>query len=353
LGAFFLFAFGSSGSGNRLMPQTKKKKKAAVASKTIAKKPQTVSRVWRWAIGLALVATAAGFVVWKNWPKAKTVLPPFSGQNAFALLQKQCDFGPRVPGTAAHDSCRVFLLEELRRYAENVVEQGFEHQLERYPQPVKLTNLIAGFQLDAPHRVLLCAHWDSRPWADQETDSAEHQLPVPGANDGASGVAVLLEIARLLKAVPPPIGVDLVLFDGEDSGISGMQRTFAIGAQHFARAQGALYHPQFGILLDMVGDRDLQIYQEGNSARYARGLVDHVWQLAREQAVAEFIPTVRHEVFDDHYPLIEAGIPVIDLIDFDYPHWHTLDDTPDKCSPASLEKVGKVVLAAVYDRRAW
>ncbi len=300
--------------------------------------------------GFGLLFAVAAVVVWKNWPEAKTALPHFNGENAFAVLQKQCDFGPRVPGTAAHDSCRVFLVKELRRFADNVVEQSFEHQFERYPRPVQLTNIIAGFQLNTPRRVLLCAHWDSRPWADQESDSSQHRLPVLGANDGASGVAVLLEIARLLQATPPPVGVDLVLFDGEDSGISGVQRTFAVGAQHFARVQGAQYHPLFGILLDMVGDRDLQIYQEANSVRYARGLVDRVWQLAREQGVAEFIPSVRHEVFDDHYPLIEAGIPVIDLIDFDYPHWHTLQDTPDQCSPASLTKAGKVVLAAVYHR---
>ncbi len=304
-------------------------------------------------VGLGVLAAVAILLLWKNWSATKFAIPSFNGENAFALLQKQCDYGPRVPGTAAHDSCRVFLVNELSKYADNAVEQSFEHQFERYPQPVKLTNIVAGFQLQAPRRVLLCAHWDSRPWADQENDSSKHDDPVLGANDGASGVAVLLEIARALKASPPPVGVDLVLFDGEDSGTSGVPRSFAIGSQHFARTQGAQYRPLFGILLDMVGDRDLQIYQEANSARYARGLVDRVWQLAREQQVQELIPTVRHEVFDDHYPLIEAGIPVIDLIDFDYPHWHTLNDLPEQCSPASLEKVGKVVLAAIYDHRAW
>ena len=337
----------------RKTPPARKKKKVAAPSPRAAEKRGVSLRLRLGIAALGLFVAVAALVVWKNRPAATRAVPPFNGENAFALLQKQCDFGARVPGTAAHDSCRVFLVRELRQYADNVVEQSFEHRFERYPQPVKLTNIVAGFQLQATRRVLLCAHWDSRPWADQEADSSMQEQPVLGANDGASGVAVLLEIARLLHASPPPVGVDLILFDGEDSGVAGVPRTFAAGAQHFARTQGAQYHPLFGLLLDMVGDRDLQIYQEGNSARYARSVVDRVWQLAREQNVPEFIPTLRHEVFDDHYPLIEAGIPVIDLIDFDYPHWHTLGDTPDKCSAASLEKVGKVVLAAVYDTRPW
>lgn len=333
------------------MPPSRKKKKAAAAPPSAPKKNSAGFRKRPWGLGLVVLAAAALLFWWKNRPAREVAIPVFNGNNAFALLQKQCDFGARVPGTAAHDSCRVFLLQELRRYADNVVEQSFEHQFERYPRPVKLTNIIAGFQMQAQRRVLLCAHWDSRPWADQETDSSKHRLPVPGANDGASGVAVLLEIARVLKSSPPPVGVDLILFDGEDSGISGVPRSFAIGAQHFARVQGPHYRPLFGILLDMVGDRDLQIYQEHNSVRYARGVVDRVWRMAAEQRITEFISTVRHEIFDDHYPLIEAGIPAIVIIDFDYPHWHTLGDTPDKCSASSLEKAGTAVLATIYDRR--
>ncbi len=332
------------------MAKIKKKKTATVPKIAPRRVPARAARFY-WILGAGMAVVLAVVFIWKYWLPSS--LPQFNGGNAFALLQKQCDFGPRVPGTAAHDSCRNFLVKELRRHADEVLEQSFEHQFERYPKPVNLTNIIAGFQLNATRRILLCAHWDSRPWADQEADSSKHKLPVPGANDGASGVAVLLEIARLLKATPPPVGVDLVLFDGEDSGITGEQRTYAAGAQHFARTQGNKYRPLFAILLDMVGDRDLQIHQEKNSVRYARGVVDRVWRLAHTQKVAEFIPTVRHEVFDDHYPLIEAGIPAIDVIDFDYPHWHTLNDTPDKCSPASLEKVGKVVLAAIYDREKW
>lgn len=297
----------------------------------------------------AMVIAVAVFFFMKKEEEPLT-LPPFSAENAFAFLQQQCDFGPRVPGTNAHERCRIFLVNELRKHADNVVEQTFKHNASRLPGEVKLTNIIASFRPNEGRRVLLAAHWDSRPWADEETDSTKRNLPVLGANDGASGVAVLLEIARHLKAVPPPFGVDIIFFDGEDLGTPGESRSYALGSQYYARNKAPSYHPLFGILLDMVGDKDLQIYYEGNSLRYAGGVAERVWKLAARLGVREFIPTPRHEIFDDHIPFIEAGIPMIDLIDFDYPHWHTTQDTPDKCSPASLEKVGKVVLAALYDR---
>ncbi|MDQ7051613.1 MAG: M28 family peptidase [candidate division KSB1 bacterium] len=195
----------------------------------------------------------------------------------------------------------------------------------------------------------MAAHWDSRPWADQDPDSANHNKPVPGANDGASGVAVLLEIARVLKQNPPPVGVDIVLFDGEDLGSEGYPDTYAAGAQYFAQKKSVHYAPYLGILLDMIGDRELQIYREANSVRYAPAVVDLVWNYAARLGISNFYNPVRHEVFDDHVPLLNVGIPCIDLIDFDYPYWHTVHDTPDKCSPESLEKVGRVVLAVIYN----
>ncbi|MDZ7269371.1 MAG: M28 family peptidase [candidate division KSB1 bacterium] len=308
----------------------------------------TGKRLLGLALGLGLVAIALTMAVFFQQREPELIVPAFDGSRAYALLRQQCAFGPRVPGSAAHEQTAAFLIAELQKYADHVVTQSFEHTPPRLRQTVKLTNIIAGFRLQAGRRVLLCAHWDSRPWADEEPDSSRHQEPVLGANDGASGVAVLLEVARVLKGNPPPVGVDIVLFDGEDFGTPGDSRSYAIGAQHFARTKLAGYHPLFGILLDMVGDRELEIFQEGNSVRHARAVVDRVWNLASRLGVREFVPRLRHEVFDDHVPLLEAGVPVINIIDFDYPHWHTLADTPDKCSAASLEKVGRVVLAAVY-----
>jgi hypothetical protein len=283
-----------------------------------------------------------------NKPQPLTVLP-FDGQAAYDLLVKQCDFGPRVPDTPAHDSCRVFLVAELKKHADQVVEQTFEEYLEGLQKRVKLTNIIASFNLQATQRILLCAHWDSRPWADLDPDTSKRRQPVLGANDGASGVAILLEVAKTLKRAPPPVGVDIILFDGEDAGLTGQTDTYLAGSRYFARTKDARFNPMMGILLDMVGDANLQLHQEINSVNYAGAVVDRVWNLAARLGVSEFIPTTKHEVIDDHLPLLNVGIPVIDVIDFDYDHWHTTGDTPDKCSAQSLEKVGRVVLAVVYN----
>jgi len=171
-----------------------------------------------------------------------------------------------------------------------------------------------------------------------------------GANDGASGVAVLLELGRLFKDNPPPLGVDIILFDGEDWGRNGEKAGWFLGSEHFAVNLGT-YRPRAAILLDMVGDKDLRIYREAYSDLYAKELTDYVWNIAREAGSAAFVDSVKHAVSDDHIPLLTRRIQAIDIIDFDYPYWHTQEDTPDKCSPGSLGIVGEVVLRAVFDRR--
>lgn len=274
--------------------------------------------------------------------------PAFDGARAFAILEKQCAFGPRVPGTPAHQRCRDYLVTALRGYAGQVATQEFIHTFGQPAQSARAVNIIANFAPQKGERVLLCAHWDSRPWADMDPDPANRRKPVMGANDGASGVAVLLEIARLLKLQPPRVGVDIVLFDAEDQGLEGNDRSYAKGSQYFAATVVPTFRPRFGILLDMVGDRDLAIYQEHFSLRQARPVVEKVWAAAASAGVVEFYPQPGYAVYDDHVPLLERGIPCIDIIDFEYPYWHTLQDTPDKCSPASLEKVGRVVLQVIY-----
>ncbi len=294
---------------------------------------------------------AAVLLLWscKDEPLPPLQIPPFDAERAYRLLEQQVAFGPRVPGTEAHARCLQFLEDSMKVYADRVQRQSFDYTIDRTGETVRLTNLISSFGLEAGPRILLAAHWDSRPWADRDPDSTNRKLPIPGANDGASGVAVLLEIARILKQHPPPVGVDIVFFDGEDLGTEGYSETYAAGARYFARKKDVRYNPFIGILLDMVGDSDLQIYKEINSVRYAPAVVDLVWSYAARLGIDVFINEPRHEVADDHVPLLQAGIPCIDIIDFDYPYWHTVHDTPDKCSPASLEKVGKVVLAVVYN----
>ena len=197
---------------------------------------------------------------------------------------------------------------------------------------------------------MLCAHWDSRPISDMDPDSSKRELPILGANDGASGVAVLLEMSRLLKDHRPPVGVDLVFFDGEDYGTDKWPGGWFLGSKYFADNLGG-YRPRLALLIDMIGDKNLQIYREGISQEYAGDLNDYIWNTAADLGARDFIDEVRDTISDDHVPLLSKGIKSIDIIDFDYPYWHTQEDTPDKCSAESLGEVGRVLTAAIFDPR--
>ena len=272
----------------------------------------------------------------------------FDGSNAYKYLKEQCKFGARDPGSMGHKKCLNYLTVELNKYADRVTQQSFSYPLRRGRKPVKMANIIANFEIDNRNRILLCAHWDTRPWADQDEDSAMHNKPVIGANDGASGVAVLLEIARLIHKNPPPYGIDIVLFDGEDYGSYGDNNSWAIGSRVFAQRKSGSYNPIFGILIDLIGDKNQEIYIEQNSMRFAPDIVNRVWKTAAELGIYEFIPEPRFEVMDDHVRLLEVGIKCINIIDFDYKYWHTIEDTPDKCSPQSLSNVGRVLMSVIY-----
>ncbi|MFQ5604298.1 MAG: M28 family peptidase [bacterium] len=296
-----------------------------------------------WITFLSLVQTACGNDIQK-------AVSAFDGQRAFTYLEKQCEFGPRVPGTQAHQACLQFLTSELKSFGAQVSLQNFTRPLAtNNHKNVTMTNVIASFAVNKGKRILLCAHWDTRPWADQDTVAENQNKPILGANDGASGVAVLLEVARVLQEFAAPFGVDIILFDGEDSGLPGNDESYALGSQFFARNKDFRYRPALGILLDMVGDKNLQIYKEENSIKYAPHIVDRVWQKAQALGLNSFIPTAGYQVTDDHLPLLKSGIPCIDIIDFDYEHWHTLQDTPDKCSAESLKEIGTLILGLIYD----
>ncbi len=281
-----------------------------------------------------------------------SVVPAFSGKNAFEHLLKQVSFGPRNPGSAGHNACLNFLTAELRSLTHSVEMQQFPH--EGYDgERLNLTNVIARFKPEATSRVLLCAHWDTRPRADQDEDKARQDEPILGANDGASGVAVLLELARMLKDHPPATGVDIVFFDGEDYGKEGDVPRYLLGSKYFALNLPAEQPYRFGILLDMVGDKYLELPQEQYSMKYAGDIVSLVWNKARELGYLQFIHAQGEAVIDDHLPLNEVGIKTIDIIDFDYPDptnrfWHTHHDTPENCSPESLEAVGTVLTHVLY-----
>jgi Zn-dependent M28 family amino/carboxypeptidase len=210
-------------------------------------------------------------------------------------------------------------------------------------ETLSLTNIVGQFNVKQKDRILLCAHWDSRPFADRDPNPANRNTPILGANDGASGVAVLLEIARQIRLQRVNIGVDIVLFDGEDYGRESVLDDYLIGSKYYAKHLDDP-KPRFAVLLDMIGNRELHIPIESNSWRYSKPIVDKIIAAAQRQHVARIENRPSAPVMDDHVPLLEAGIPAVDLIDMDYAYWHTLQDTPDNCSPYSLGDVGRTLL---------
>lgn len=260
------------------------------------------------------------------------------------MLERQCAFGPRVPGTAPHDSCFAWLVARFRELAPVVETDTFTYDSPDMGREVKLMNLVARFRPKAKERILFGAHWDSRPWSDKDPDPAKRKNPVLGANDGASGVAVLLEVARVLKKTGTPIGVDLVLFDGEDLGTEKDPDGWFRGSTRYVQRMGD-DRPIFVIVIDMVGKKDLALQWEINSRNQASNVVEMVWGEARELGIKTFKSAPGPQVYDDHIPFLNASIPAIDLIDFDFPEWHTTHDVPSVCSSESLEAVGTVLVS--------
>jgi len=212
-----------------------------------------------------------------------------------------------------------------------------------------LANIAATFNPKGKRHILLCAHWDTRPIADRDPNPANHKKPIPGANDGASGVAVLLEIARALEAHPPKQRVTIVLFDGEDYGetLADMFLGSRAFAEHYSGPP-----VDWGVLLDMVGDRDLRLPHEEYSLKKAPAVVERIWGAAGRAGSKAFVSEPGPPILDDHVFLLRKGIPCINVIDFDYPYWHTRADTPDKCSPESLGQVGRAILRAIAEDEA-
>ena len=271
----------------------------------------------------------------------------FSGQRAYEYVQAQLAFGPRVPGTEGHRKAADWMVERLRASADTVLVQAWTHTTVEGKR-LEMRNIFARFNPQASQRILYLAHWDTRPVADSETDSAKRLLPIPGANDGGSGVGLLLALADALKAKRPGVGVDILLVDGEDYGDFDRNEDVFIGSKYFAaNLPTPDYRPMYGVLWDMVGDRDLQIYQEQNSVSAAPEVVARVWREAEYLGYGRvFLPQVKHAVNDDHIPLIRAGLRVIDVIDFDYrDHHHRLSDDITQVSAASLQVVGDVAMS--------
>lgn len=336
--------------------QSKAKQRGSSSARRRQKQEQAKQRL-RMALALAAggLAVVAGILFWALWnPK-----PTFDGERALADIERQVAFGPRIPGTEGHAQAKTFFVERLGRYADQVSEHTFDYvdahdSTKTYPA----ANIIASFNPSETRRVKLSAHWDTRPFADHDPNPANQDKPVPGANDGGSGVAVLLEMARLFGEQRPQIGIDIILFDIEDLGddlepddTTSVRNNFAIGSARFVEDYPD-YRPAYGILLDMVCDKNLRIPKEGFSVQRANRIVEMVWDAADRVGADAFLDQVGQAVTDDHVPFLEKGIPVIDLIHTPFvPYWHTIADTPDKCSAASLQQIGDVLVEVVYNER--
>lgn len=269
----------------------------------------------------------------------------FDANAAYDLLKQQVALGPRVPGTKAHLACRDLILAETKRYCDDAKLDELTHAWSRTGKTVTMWNVMGTQNWKvAKTRVVLLAHWDSRPSAEEDPDPAKQKSPIPGANDGASGVAVLLELMKRAKtAASKDLGILYLFTDGEDLGPS-LEEMF-LGAVAYSKRVGEP-KPDYGILLDMIGDRDLEVPMEPNSYTRAKGVTTALYRHAQTIGLGKTFPMrLGPEILDDHLSLNDAGIPTVDLIDFEYPWWHTSQDTPDKCSPASLGKVGDLLLS--------
>ena len=275
----------------------------------------------------------------------------FDGNGAFEMTRQQCEFGPRVLGTDAHAQCAEWLEATLKASCDTVMLQTGTVETAKSGK-LDIKNIIGIINPDASQRLLLMAHWDTRPWADNDPNPANHNKPVMGANDGASGVGVLLQLARHLKADSTSLGIDIVLVDAEDMGETDNEESWALGTQFWAQHPHVVgYKPLFGILLDMVGADDATFTREYYSTQYASGFVNLVWNSA---AGNHFIDAVGGAVTDDHIFVNRAGIPCIDIIDMRSDSetgfcsvWHTVDDTMNAISAATLGEVGQTLLNVI------
>jgi len=293
-------------------------------------------------------------------------IPAFSADSAYSFTKRQVDFGARVPNTKAHDNCAQYLLQELRRHGAEVVEQ--KANLTAFDGTIlKSTNIIGSINPKATTRILLLSHWDSRPWADNDPKPENRKKPVMAANDGASGVGVLLEIVRVISKTQPTVGVDVVFVDSEDYGQpesvsgEGSEDSWCLGTQYWAKNPHVSgYTARYGILLDMVGAPGATFYREQSSDYYASSVVNTVWSQAKDLGFGQYFRDEKGgAITDDHiYVNKILGIPTIDIIHFD-PHtasgfgsyWHTIHDTMDNVDKSTLNAVGTTLMHVIYKEK--
>jgi Zn-dependent M28 family amino/carboxypeptidase len=298
--------------------------------------------------------------------KPSVAVPVFNEDSAYESARVQLAFGPRVPNTPAHEKCAAYLIGKLKAFTPDVVVQKGKIQAFNGTR-LNFQNIIASWKPETPNRILLCAHWDSRPWADHDPDPKNRTKPVDAANDGASGVSILLEVARQLSLAKPSIGVDIILFDAEDYGppedmkIANSDQYWGQGAQYWAtNPHKAGYTARYGILLDMVGAKNATFLMEGVSMEYASDIVKSVWSTANRIGYSSyFLFEQGGYITDDHIPINKImNIPTIDLIHLTkasgtgfYPYWHTTGDTFDKLDKNTLKVVGQTLLTVIFEEK--
>ena len=337
-----------------------------------------MKRYWFYLFTFLLLSCASRKQTTEDTSSLQPLGPAFNADSAYAFCEAQCAFGPRVMNSAAHDQCEQWIVSKFQSYGLSITTQ--KTTLKGYDgTPLRATNIVASYRPELSERILLCAHWDSRPWADNDPDAANHRTPVLAANDGASGVAAMLEIARQLNSLRLTVdslrstadslqlnlGVDFVCFDAEDWGVPQWSDapdtgdSWALGAQYWAaNPHVAGYKARFGILLDMVGGEGAQFYQEGMSMDYASAVVTKVWRAAQIVGYGSLFPMQKGgNITDDHVPVnTVAHIPCIDIIPY-YPDcaqssfgptWHTVNDDMSHISRTTLQAVGQTVIQVLF-----
>ena len=301
--------------------------------------------------------------------KTTTLYHGFNADSSYNFVKRQVDFGPRVPGSEAHGKCADFLAAKLNEFCDTVITQNFKARV--YTNEIfDGINIVGSINPAASNRILVCSHWDSRPYADMDEDVKNHNTPIPGANDGASGVGVILELARQLQMERPNMGVDFLLLDMEDygpkvdydNGGESTEHFWGLGAQYWGKNPHVYgYKARFGILLDMVGNASLHVMQEQYSQYYAKNILDKVWTMADTLGYADvFVKETGGIVTDDHVFINElTGIPTVDIIHQNlfsknglfFDQWHTLEDDIHHIDPQSLKIVGDVVLNVIRNEK--
>lgn len=308
---------------------------------------------WFFVLGLILTQPHTG--AWAQAGTPGSGNPEFSGAVAFQWIQSQCDIGPRTPGSQGNIELRQVITDLARQSGLSVSSLCFTTDDPMSDKPVELCNLVVTAAPEMGNTLWLGAHYDTRPVCDKDPDPKKRDQPLVGANDGASGVAVLLHLMEIMAQHAPARRVDLLFLDGEDSGSAGKPHEYCLGSAHLAQTWQdfgsplANSAPQGVIILDMIGDSDLSIPMEQYSARYSGQLLEYVYQRAEKLGLEAFVAAPGPAVYDDHVPFIQAGLPAIDLIDFDYPLWHTSGDVPEACSPESLAQVGTLMVDLIYN----